>query len=109
MALAKLKKGDKVVVIAGKNKGEKGEILNINREDNKVVVKGINMMKKHVKPNANSKQGGIVSMEGPIDLSNVMFLHNDKPTRVGVKLSVDKKTGKVEKNRVAKKTGEIID
>lgn len=109
MALAKLKKGDKVVVIAGKHKGEKGEILNINREKNTVIVRGVNMIKKHMKPNANTKQGGIVSAEGPIDLSNVMFLHNDKPTRVGVKITTDKKTGKTEKVRIAKKTGEVID
>ncbi|HAN09229.1 MAG TPA: 50S ribosomal protein L24 [Clostridiales bacterium] len=109
MALAKLKKGDKVVVIAGKDKGTKSEILGIDAKNSKVIVKGVNMIKKHQKANAQTKQGGIFSREGAIELSNVMYLHNGQPTRIGVKVSEDKKTGKVEKNRVAKKTGEIID
>ncbi|HCC07390.1 MAG TPA: 50S ribosomal protein L24 [Clostridiales bacterium] len=109
MALAKLKKGDKVIVIAGKDKGTKSEILSIDLKKSKVVVKSVNMIKKHQKANAQTKQGGIFSRESAIQVSNVMYLHNGQPTRIGIKVSEDKKTGKIEKNRVAKKTGEIID
>ena len=109
MALAKLKKGDKVVVIAGKGKGTKSEVLGIDIKSKRIVVKGVNMIKKHQKPNAQTKQGGNISRESAIDISNVMLLHNGKPTRVGIKVVRDEKTGKIEKNRVAKKTGEIID
>lgn len=100
----KLKTGDKVVVIAGKDKGKEGLVKKLFREDNKVIVDGINMIKKHVKPNGQTA-GSITEMEAPIDASNVMIQDpkTKKPTRVGY--TTDKKGNKV---RVAKKSNEII-
>ena len=99
----RLKKGDNVVVIAGKDKGKEGKILVVDRKNNKVIVEGINMITKHVKPNAMNQQGGIVTKEGYIHASNVMYLHNGKATRLGVVIKDGKKV------RIDKKTGEIID
>ena len=99
----RLEKGDNVVVIAGKDKGKEGKILVVDRKNNKVIVEGINMITKHVKPNAMNQQGGIVTKEGYIHASNVMYLHNGKATRLGAVIKDGKKV------RIAKKTGEIID
>ena len=77
--------------------------LGIAIKDNKVLVEGINMVTKHAKPSMANQQGGILHQEAPIDLSNVMLLHNGKATRVGFKMDGDKKV------RVAKATGEVID
>ena len=103
MSTMKIKKGDMVKVIAGKDKDKEGKVLAVNKEKNTVVVEGINMVTKHTKPNAANQTGGIVKQEGPIDASNVMYLHKGKATRVGFKLDGDKKV------RVAKSTGEVID
>ena len=103
MATMKIKKGDMVKVIAGKDKDKEGKVISVNKKDNTVLVEGVNMIKKHTKPSMANQQGGIVSQEGPIDLSNVMYLHNGKATRVGFKMDGDKKV------RVAKATGEVID
>ena len=103
MSTMKIKKGDLVKVIAGKDKDKEGKVLAVNKEKNTVVVEGINMVTKHTKPSATNQNGGIVKQEGPIDASNVMFLHKGKATRVGFKLDGDKKV------RVAKSTGEVID
>lgn len=99
----KIKKGDKVVVIAGKDKGKEGKVLKVDAKNNKVVIEGVNMVKKHQKPNAMNQQGGIVSVEAAIDASNVMYLYNGKATRIGYKLDGDSKV------RVAKPSGEVID
>ena len=98
----KLKTGDKVVVIAGKDKGKEGNITKVLKNENKVVVEGINVAKKHVKPNGQTA-GSIIDMELPIDASNVMYVYAGKPTRIGYK--VENGT----KQRVAKATGEVID
>ena len=100
-----LKTGDKVVVIAGKDKGKEGKIIKTLRAENKVVVEGINMVKKHVKPNGQTA-GSIVDMEAPIHASNVMML--DPKTKKGTRIghTVDKKGNKV---RVAKKSNAVID
>lgn len=82
----KFKTGDKVIAIAGKDKGNTGRISKVLKKDNKVVVEGINVVKKHIKPNANNQNGGIVSVEAPIHASNVMF--------------VDEKTNKRSRTRV---------
>lgn len=103
MAGTKLKTGDKVVVITGKDKGKEGKLLVIDRKKNRVVVEGINMVSKHTKPNPVNQQGGIIKKEGFIDASNVMYVHNGKPTRLGAKIENGKKS------RVAKSTGEVID
>ncbi len=111
MASTKLKKGDKVVVIAGKDKTKEGKILSIDRKNNRVVVEGVNMITKHVKPGRTQQQGGIVNQEAAIDASNVMYLHNGKATRLGYKVEVKDVDGKkvTVKTRIAKSTGEVID
>ena len=102
MAMLKIKKGDMVRVIAGKDKNKEGRVLSVDAMKNRIVVEGVNMITKHQKPSAANQQGGIVNREAPIDISNVMYLHNGKPTRVGFKVEGDKKV------RVAKATGETI-
>ncbi len=103
MAKIKLKSGDKVVVIAGKDKGKQGKILKVDLKNNRVIVEGVNMVSKHVKPNPMNQQGGIIKKENYIHVSNVMYLHDGKPTRLGAMIKDGKKV------RVAKKTGEVID
>ncbi len=109
----KVKKGDKVKVIAGKDKGKEGKVLTVDRKNNRVIVEGINMITKHLKPNKSklNQQGGIVRQEAAIAASNVMYLHKGKPTRIGYKLEVTEKDGKkvTTKKRIAKSTGEVID
>lgn len=99
---AKLKKGDKVVVLTGKDKGKQGEIAQVMPKDNKAVVDGINMAIRHTKQSANT-QGGRLPKAMPIDLSNLALIDgNGKPTRVGFRMEGDKKV------RFAKTTGEAI-
>ena len=103
MSMTKIKKGDTVKVIAGKDVGAEGKVLTVDRKNGKVVVEGVNIVKKHTKPSMANQNGGIVESEAPIDASNVMYVHKGKPTRVGFKVDGDKKV------RVAKSTGEVID
>jgi large subunit ribosomal protein L24 len=103
MASLKIRKGDTVRVITGKDKDKEGKVLSVNVKKNTVVVEGVNMVTKHQKPSAANQQGGIVNMEAPINVSNVMYLHKGKPTRIGFKVEGDKKV------RVAKATGETIE
>lgn len=100
-----LKTGDKVRVIAGKDKGKEGTIKQILSKTNRVVVDGVNKIKKHQKPNDEYPQGGIVDVEAPINASNVMILDpkTNEPTRIGMKIEKDKKI------RVARKTGNKLD
>jgi large subunit ribosomal protein L24 len=99
----KLKKGDTIVVIAGKNKGEQGEIQAVLPKLNKVLIGGLNIAKRHTKSRAANQQGGIIDKEVPVDASNVMLVHKGKPTRVGYKIKADGT-----KVRIAKSTGEEI-
>mgnify|MGYP000168828137 len=103
MATMKIKKGDMVKVIAGKDKDKEGKVIAVDKKDGKVLVEGVNMLTKHTKPSMANQNGGIVHQEGYIDASNVMLLHNGKATRVGFKMDGDKKV------RFAKATGEVID
>jgi large subunit ribosomal protein L24 len=103
MSTMKIKKGDMVKVIAGRDKDKEGKVVAVNHKDNTVVVEGVNMLTKHTKPSAANQNGGIIHQEGPIDASNVMFLHKGKATRVGFKMDGDKKV------RFAKATGKVID
>ena len=101
--MSKLKKGDLVKVIAGKDKDKEGKILSVNTKNNTALVEGVNMMTKHAKPSAANQNGGIIHQEGAIDLSNLMYVHKGKATRIGYTMQGDKKV------RVAKSTGEVID
>ena len=103
MASMKIKKGDLVKVIAGKDKEKEGKVIAVNKKDNTLLVEGVNMITKHTKPSMANQQGGIVHQEGPIDASNVMLIHEGKATRVGFKMDGDKKV------RFAKATGKVID
>ena len=101
--MMKIKKGDTVKVIAGKDKDKEGKVLVVNHKNGTVIVEGVNMLTKHQKPSAANQEGGIVNVEGPIDASNVMVVVDGVATRVGFKMEGDKKV------RVAKKTGKVID
>ena len=100
--MRKIKKDDMVRIIAGKDKGKDGKVLDVDLKTNKVLVEGCNMVSKHQKPSQANPQGGIVKKESPLDISNVMLLVDGQPTRVGFKMEGDKKV------RVAKKTGKVI-
>ncbi len=100
-----IKKGDNVKVISGNSKGLQGRVLNVNKKTYRAIVEGVNMVKKHTKPNAENPQGGIISQEAPIHISNLMVIDSSgNATRIGRKL--DEKTGK--RVRYSKKTGEVI-
>ena len=103
MSTMKIKKGDMVKVIAGKDKDKEGKVIAVDKKDGRVLVEGVDMLTKHTKPSMANQNGGIVHQEGYIDASNVMLLHNGKATRVGFKMDGDKKV------RFAKATGEVID
>jgi len=99
----KIKKGDLVKVISGEQKGSDGSVIKIIKGTNKLLIEGINIVKKHKKPDSNNPQGGIVEKEAPIDISNVSLLTSDgKPTRVGFRIEDGIKV------RYSKKTDELI-
>lgn len=102
---AKIKKGDKVVVLAGRDKGRSGEVLSVMPKEDRAMVQGINMVKRH-QAQTQTKQGGIIAKEAPIHLSNLALADpkTGKPTRVGFKIQDDGR-----KVRVAKSSGELID
>ncbi len=102
MASLKIKKGDTVKVIAGKDKDKEGKVISVDPKNGKVVVEGVGLIKKHTKPSMANQNGGIITMESPIDISNVMYVHKGKPTRIGFKIENDKKV------RFAKSTGDVI-
>lgn len=105
-AKMKIKKGDNVVVIAGKDKGAKGEVISVNPQTRRVVVQGINVVKKHQRPSQVNPQGGILKQEKPVHVSNLALVDpkQDKPTRVGYKTLKDGK-----KVRYAKRSGETVE
>ena len=102
---AKIKKGDRVVVLAGKDKGRQGQVLKVTPKDDRVLVAGVNMVKRHTRPTQGDPQGGIKIKEAPLHISNVAFVDpkSGEPTRVGFRVEGDKKV------RFAKKSGEVID
>ena len=103
MKKIKIKKGDLVKVISGEHKGSDGSVVKIIKRTNKLIIEGINIVKKHKKPDSNNPQGGIVEKEAPIDISNVSLLTSDgKPTRVGSRLEDGIKV------RYSKKTDELV-
>ncbi|MBO4864110.1 MAG: 50S ribosomal protein L24 [Eubacterium sp.] len=101
MATSKIKKGDLVKVIAGKDNGKEGKVLEVDVKNHKVVVEGINKVFKHAKPSYQNQNGGIIEREAPIDISNVMYLYKGKPVKVGFQGE-----GK-DKKRVAKVGGKL--
>lgn len=103
--MQKVRKGDRVVVLAGKDKGKTGEVLQSLPKENRVVVRGVNMIKRHQRGTA-AQQGGIIEKEAPLHVSNVAHIDpkDDQPTRVGFKVLEDGR-----KVRYAKRSGEVID
>ena len=100
---AKIKKGDRVIVLTGKDKGRQGDVLKVLPKDERVVVQGLNMVQRHTRPSQADPQGGIKHKEASLHLSNVAIVDsNGKPTRVGFRVDGDKKV------RIAKTTGEVI-
>ena len=99
------KVGDKVVVISGKDKGSEGKIIKTLKKDNKVIVEGINMVTKHVKPNAQNENGGIIKVEAPIHASNVMIIDPKTKKRTRIAHLVDEKGNK---KRISVKSKEIL-
>lgn len=101
-----VKKGDTVIVISGKDKGKKGRVLQAYPKEGRVLIEGVNLVKKHTRPSQANPQGGIVTQEAPIHSSNVMLVDpkTGAPTRVGHKVLTNGK-----KVRIAKKSGEVID
>ncbi|RLD34165.1 MAG: 50S ribosomal protein L24 [Bacteroidetes bacterium] len=105
MAKLHVKKGDNVMVIAGNNKGQSGRVLNVDKEKQRAIVEGVNMISKHTRPNADNPKGGIVKQEASVHISNLMVMDKSgKPTRIGRKK--DEKTGK--SVRISNKSGEVI-
>ena len=102
---AKIKKGDRVVVLTGKDKGRQGQVLRVTPKDSRVLVAGVNMVKRHTRPTQADPNGGIKNKEASLHISNVAFVDpkSGEPTRVGFRIDGDKKV------RVAKKSGEVID
>jgi large subunit ribosomal protein L24 len=102
---AKIKKGDRVIVLAGKDKGRQGQVIRVLPKDERVVVAGVNMVKRHTRPSQGDPQGGIKNKEAALHISNVAFVDpkSGQPTRVGFRIDDGKKV------RVAKKSGEVID
>ena len=99
----KLKKGDTVVVISGKHKGAEGEIIRVMPKENKVIIAGVNIAKRHSKQRSQRLPAGIIDKDMPMDASNVMYLHKGKGTRLGYQFDKDGT-----KQRIAKSTGEVI-
>lgn len=99
-----IKKGDEVLIIAGNDRGKRGRVLKVFPKNRRVIVEGINFIKRHTRPSQNNPQGGIVEKEAPIHVSNVKLIHNGEPTRVGHRYLDDGS-----KVRVAKSTGEVIE
>jgi large subunit ribosomal protein L24 len=104
MIKLKIKSGDIVRVIAGDHKGAEGKVLKVDREKNKAIVEGVNMVSKHTKPSAKSPQGGIVKKEAPIQISNISLIDpkTKETTRVGIKVEGDKKV------RFSKKSNQVL-
>ena len=103
MAMLKIKKGDTVKVIAGKDKDKEGKVLSVDQKNARVVVEGVNMVTKHTKPSAQNQNGGIIQKEAPIHASNVMYSAKGEAVRVGFAVKDGKKV------RINKKNGEVID
>lgn len=105
----RLKKDDKVKIITGKDSGKIGKVLKVVRKSNRVLVENVNFVKRHSKPSAGNRQGGIIEKEAPIHISNVMLMCNKCLSPVRTKMAVLEQDGKKKKKRVCRKCGEMID
>ena len=106
----KIRKNDNVMVIAGNSRGKSGKVLKVYPEKQRVIIEGVNIMKRHTRPSQKNPQGGIVQREAPIHVSNVMLMDpkTNEVTRIGTKLVTDPSTGKTKRLRVSKATGETM-
>jgi len=106
----KIRKNDTVIVVAGNYKGKTGKVLKVFPQKNRVIVEGVNIIKRHTKANQQLPQGGIIEKEAPIHISNVMFIDpkTNEATRIGKKIIIDDKTGKKRRIRVSKISGEML-
>jgi len=106
----KIRKNDTVTVIAGNSRGKSGKVLKVYTDAHRVIIEGVNIIKRHTRPSQKNPQGGIVQREGTLHVSNVMLLDpkTNEPTRVGSKVIKDETTGKKRRMRVAQVTGETF-
>lgn len=106
----KIKKSDSVIVISGNSKGKTGKVLKVFPSENRVIIEGVNLRKRHTKANQKNPQGGIIEKEAPIHVSNIMLLDpkTNEPTKIGSKIIIDDKTGKKKSVRLSKVSGEMI-
>ena len=106
----KLKKEDNVIVVAGNFKGKTGKILKVFPKKNRVIIEGVNLRKRHTKPNQQNPQGGIIEKESSIHASNVMLLDpkTNESSRIGKKVIIDDKTGKKRSVRISRTSGEML-
>lgn len=100
----KIKSGDNVIILAGKDKGKTGEVISVDRKKNRAIIKGLNMVKKHMKPSAQNPQGGVKEMEAPIHISNIAFydIESKTGTKIGYRFEDNKKV------RFAKKSDKTL-
>ena len=106
----KIRKNDQVVVVSGNSRGKRGKVLKVYPEKSRVIVEGVNIIKRHTRPNQKNPQGGIIQREAPIHLSNIMLLDpkTNEPTRVGTKVVKDETTGRKHRMRLSRATGETF-
>lgn len=106
----KIHKDDKVQVVAGNNRGKTGKVLKVFPVENRVIVEGVNLRKRHTKPNQANPQGGIFEKEAPVNASNVMVVDakTNEPARIGKKVIIDEKTGRTKRIRITKKSNETV-
>ncbi len=105
-----IKKNDQVLVTTGEYKGKKGKVLKVFPKENRIIVEGVNFIKRHTRPTQQNQQGGIIEKEGPIDASNVMVIcpKTGVPTKIGIKRMYDETRQKTVRARIAKKSGEML-
>jgi large subunit ribosomal protein L24 len=108
---SKIKRGDRVIVTAGKDKGKEGKVLSVNHKDERIIVEGANLVKKHKKRSRQNTTAGIITTEAPMHLSNVAYVHKGEAVRVGFDVEVKKEDGATVKTirRIAKPSGDVID
>ncbi len=106
----RFKKNDTVKIVSGNSRGTIGKLLFIDRKKGKVIVEGVNVISRHTKPNQKNPQGGIVKREAPINITNIMLMcpKTNQPTRLGMNIITDEKTGRTTRMRLSRKSGEIL-